>query len=109
MGWCGFDPSLGSEDPICFKPPKKQGRNTILTNSVKTKNGGGGGGFVAQSCPTLATPGTIAHQALLPMEFSRQEYWNGLPFPSPGALPNPGIKPGSPALQADSLPTELQD
>ena len=42
------------------------------------------------------------------MEFSRQEYWNGLPFPSPGYLPNPGIKPGSPALQADSLPTELQ-
>ena len=41
------------------------------------------------------------------MGFSRQEYWSGLPFPSPGALPDPGIKPGSPALQADSLPTEL--
>ena len=40
------------------------------------------------------------------MGFSRQEYWSGLPFPSPGDLPNPGIKPGSPALQADSLPTE---
>ena len=43
------------------------------------------------------------------MGFSRQEYWNGLPFPSPGDLPNPGIEPGSPALQADSLPTELRE
>ena len=40
------------------------------------------------------------------MEFSRQEYWSGLPFPSPGDLPDPGIKPGSPALQADALPSE---
>jgi len=40
------------------------------------------------------------------MEFSRQEYWNGLPFPSPGELPDPGIKPGSPALQADHSLTE---
>ena len=40
------------------------------------------------------------------MGFSRQEYWSGLPFPSPGDLPNPGIEPGSPALQADSLPSE---
>ena len=40
------------------------------------------------------------------MEFSRTEYWSGLPFPSPGDLPNPGIKPRSPALQADSLPAE---
>jgi len=42
------------------------------------------------------------------MRFSRQGYWNGLPFPSPGDLPNPGIEPRSPALQVDSLPTELQ-
>ena len=42
------------------------------------------------------------------MGFSRQESWSGLPFPSPGDLPNPGIEPGSPALQTDSLPTELQ-
>ena len=40
------------------------------------------------------------------MEFSRQEYWGGFPFPSPGDLPNPGVKPWSPALQADSLPSE---
>ena len=48
----------------------------------------------------------VAHQALLSMEFSRQEYWSGLPFPSPGDLPDPGIEPRSPALQADSLPSE---
>ena len=44
-----------------------------------------------------------AHQASLSMKFSRQEYWSGLPFPSPGDLPDPGIEAGSPALQADSL------
>ena len=59
---------------------------------------------VGQSFPTLCNP--IAHQAHLSMEFFRQEYWSGLPFPSPGDLPNPGIKPRSPALQADSLLTE---
>ena len=49
---------------------------------------------------------TITHQVPMPMEFSRQEYWSGLSFPSPGDLPNPGIKPRSLALQADSLPDE---
>ena len=59
------------------------------------------------SCVRLfVTPGTVAHQAPLSMQFSRQEYWSGLPFPSPGDLPNPGVKPRSPALQADSLPSE---
>ena len=53
-----------------------------------------------------ATPWTVAHQAPLTMEFSRQEYWSGLPCPSPGDLPDPGIKPGSPVLQVDSLPAE---
>ena len=48
----------------------------------------------------------LAHQAPLPMELTRQEYWSGLPFPSPGDLPDPGIKPRSPVLQADSLPSE---
>ena len=69
--------------------------------------GGGGGGEVAKSCPTLAATWAVACQAPLSMGFSRQQYWSGLPFPSPGDLPNPGIKPRSPALQADSLPTEL--
>ena len=65
------------------------------------------GGLVAKSCPTLAIPWTGACQAPLSMGFSRQEYWSGLPFPSPGDLPDPGTKPRSPALQADDLPTEL--
>ena len=47
---------------------------------------------------------TVAHQAPLSTEFSKQEYWSGLPFPSPWDFPNPGIEPASPALQADSLP-----
>ena len=67
----------------------------------------GGVGLVAKSCPTLATPWTVACQAPLSVGFSRQEYWSGLPFPSAGDLPDPGIEPRSPALQADSLPTEL--
>ena len=56
---------------------------------------GGGGGLVAKSCLTLATPWTVACQAPLSMGFSRQEYWSGLPFPSPGDLPDPGIEPWS--------------
>ena len=75
---------------------------------------------VTQACPTLffffffsffffmsnsATPWTIACQAPLSMGFSRQEYWSGLPFPSPGDLPDAGIEHRSPTLQADSLPS----
>ena len=67
-----------------------------------------GGRLVTQSCLTLATPWTVACQAPLSMGFSRQEYWSGLPFPSPGGLPHPGIELRSPASQADSLPTELR-
>ena len=55
----------------------------------------------------FATPQTVAHQALPSMGFYRQEYWSGLPFPSPGELPDPGTEPRPPALQADALPTEL--
>ena len=61
---------------------------------------------VTQSCPTLCDPWTVVGQTPPPMVFSSQEYWSGLPFPSPGDLPDPGIEPGSPALQADSLPSE---
>ena len=53
------------------------------------------------------TPWTVAHQAPLSMEFSRQEYWSGLPFPSPGDLPNSGTEPRSPALQAGYLQSEV--
>ena len=59
------------------------------------------------SCVQLfATLWTVAYQASMSMGFSRQEYWSGLPFPSPGNLPDPGIKPGSPALEADALTSE---
>ena len=52
---------------------------------------------------SFATPWTVAHQAPLSVELSRQEYWSGLPVPSSGELPNPGIEPASPTCQADSL------
>ena len=65
------------------------------------------GGLVAKLCPTFTVPWTVAHQAHLSMGFSRQEYWSGLTFPSPGNLLDPGIEPESPALQAGSLLTEL--
>ena len=73
----------------------------ILTNQkVKVKS---------LSCVRLfATPWTVAYQAPPSMGFSRQEYWSGLPFPSPGDLHDPGIKPGSPTLQADALTSEPQ-
>ena len=54
----------------------------------------------------FATPWTIAYQASPTMGFSRQEYWSRLPFPSPGDLPDPGIEPGSPTLEADALTSE---
>ena len=55
----------------------------------------------------FATPWTVAPQAPRSMGFSRHEHWSGLPFPSPGDLPDPGIKPGSPPLQADALLSQL--
>ena len=61
---------------------------------------------VAQSFQLFGTPWTVAYQISPSMGFSRQVYWSGLPFLSPGDLPNPGIEPGSPALQADSLLSE---
>ena len=65
-----------------------------------------GGRLVTKLCPTLVTSWTVARLAPLVIEFSRQEYWSGLPFPSPRDLPDPGIEPRSPALQADALPSE---
>ena len=72
-------------------------------------------GFYANAMPLkslssvrlFAIPWTVPYQAPLSTEFFKQEYWSGLPFHSPGDLPNPRIKPRSPALQADSLPSEL--
>ena len=62
--------------------------------------------LVAQSCPTLCDSMNLARQSPLSMGFSKQEYWSGLSFPSPGDPPKPGIESASPAFQADSLPSE---
>ena len=63
--------------------------------------------FLKSLSPTLCNPvDCIAHKAPQSMGFSRKEYWSGLPFPSPGDLPDPGIKPRSPALQSDALTSE---
>ena len=77
-----------------------------LCQKIKTTIAQIGGGLVATSCPTLATPGTVARWAPLSVGFPRQDYCSGLPFPSAGDLPHPGIEPRSPTLQAGSLPTE---
>ena len=80
---------------ICIHP---ESLLVLIVTEVKVK---------VFSCVLLfVTPWTVAHQAPLSMEFSRQEYWSGMPFPSPGYLPDPGIKPRSPAWQADSLQSE---
>ena len=63
--------------------------------------------LVTQLYPTVWDSMDYSRQAPLSMGFSRQEYWSGLPFPSPEDLPNPGVEPASPTLQADSLLTEL--
>ena len=62
--------------------------------------------LVAQSYPTLCDPMDCSLSGSSVLEFSRQEYWSGLPFPSPGDLPDPGIELGSPTVQADSLPSK---
>ena len=115
--WCFFSPikvpNWNTCDPVQFGLQIIVNEYTYICVHmhihiyVHTISGGGGGGLVSKSCPILATLWTVACQAPLSMGFSRQEYWSGLPFPSPGDLPNPGIEPGFPALQADSLPTEL--
>ena len=78
-------------------------RSTDLGNGVQLEN------VKVKSLSRVqlfATPWTVAYQAPPSMGFSRQEHWSGLPFPSPGHLPNPGIEPGSPALEADALTSE---
>ena len=74
-------------------PPKNIKGNWNGVNGIPP-----GESEVAQSCRTLCDPVDYAYQAPLSMGFSRQEYWSGLPFPSPGGLPDPGIEPRSPAL-----------
>ena len=81
-----FDPQLGNWEPT---------GHIVWPTTTKSKSN-----LVSQSCSTLCNPGTVAYQALLSMGFSRQEYWSGLPCPSPGDLPDPGIGPRSPELKA---------
>ena len=84
-------PLLSLCESLCCK-------NTHWTVKVKVKS--------LSRVRLFATPWTVAYQAPPSMGFSRQEYWSGLPFPSPGDLPDPGIEPGSPAFQADALTSE---
>ena len=97
---CSQAPEFSWSEPLpCFLPSFLL--TSLLGNIWKVKV------LVAQSFPTLTViPWTVAHQAPLSMEFSRREYWSGLTFPSPGDLPDPRIEPSSPALQANSLPSE---
>ena len=83
---------------------QRVGHKVKVTNTFTLQFGGG---LVAKSCLILVTPWTVACQAPLNIGFSRQEYWSEFPFPSPGDLPDPVIEPRSPALQADSLLTQL--
>ena len=80
--------ALQSSPSYCFGPTRSVSRSVVSDS---------------------ATPWTVAHQAPLSMGFSRQEYWSGWPCPPPGDLPDPGMEPRSPALQADSLPFEPQE
>ena len=77
---------------ICFHLFKIESISFKSSNALEKKES-----KVAQSCPTV-TPWTVAYHVPPPMGFSRQEYWSGLPFPSPEDLPDPGIEPGSPVL-----------
>ena len=82
--------------------PGREGRTEvtqIFKSMLLEENVPGFVVLVAQSGPTLCDPWTAARQAPLSMGFPRQEYWSGLPLPSPGHIPDPGIEPGSPALQ----------
>ena len=81
--------------PRCFPKPRRK-RKKKERKKVKSLS----------RVRLFETPWTVAYQAPSSMGFSRQEYWSGLPFPSPEDLPNPGIKPRSPALQADALLSE---
>ena len=82
-----FQPGVRLEKPWCFWYAQGD-----LIGSRESES------EVAQSCPTLQAPWTVAYRAPLSMGFSRQEYWSGLPFPSSRDLPDPGIKPRSPAF-----------
>ena len=101
-----FFPTPPPRGQICllfslFPPPVKQLSTQLLLYIYIRKK-------VKSLSPVqfFVTPWTAAYQAPPSMGFSRQEYWSGLPFPSPGDLPDPGTKPRSPTLQADALTSE---
>ena len=92
-----MDPGI---EPSSFTSPALAGRFFFFTTSAcwEVKS--------LSYFQLFATPWTVAYQAPPSMGFSRQKYWSGLPFPSPGNLPDPGMEPGSPALQAYAWPSE---
>ena len=96
--------SLGSSPPLSIVKDSKYRSNLLHVESFT---------FSKVKSPSrvslFTTLWTVAHQAPPSIGFSRQEYWSGQPFSSPGDLPNPGIEPRFPALQEDSLPAELMD
>ena len=105
-GSTGTSPRLG-----CWHAGSPQGKEEPCgwrgTLSLRAPSGGSRNLQVWVSCVQLfATPWTVAHQATLSLGLSRQESWSGLPFPSPGDLPDPGLELGTPAFRADSLPSE---
>ena len=87
---------------LFFSVPSTPTHRKLASESLLALLGSPDGGLVAKLCPTLATPWAVTCQASLSMGFLRQEHWSGLPFTSPGDLPDPGIEPESPALQVDS-------
>ena len=107
---CRVSILLGSCDSETCSPSATSTASCFLLTNTQGDGPGGGeyGPRFTFSCAQLLRPHRlyVARQAPLSMEFSRQEYWNGLPFPSPGCLLDPGIEPTSPAFQADSLPSE---
>ena len=97
-----LSPSLG----IMLRSRQVTSTASILNKPFPSKKGL----KVTQLCPTLCDPmDCVAYQIPPSMGFSRQGYWSGLPFPSPGDLPNPGTKPGSPALWTDTFSSEPQE
>ena len=104
------EPGLLLHVYVTCEPPRLLETVTLLCNCnsfcTREMDESRSGALVAQSRQTLCSPWTVAPQAPLSVEFSRQEYWRGLPLPSSEHLPDPGIKPASSVLQADSLPTE---
>ena len=117
--WCGLSTGCQARSPLIGASGTVKGtwytflaseQRTIQTQTdqIQKRSKKSFLNRVAQSCLTLCDPMDCCTVQTPPsMGFSRQEYWSELPFPSPGDLPDPGIEPGSPALQADSLPTEL--